>query len=89
MIPVEPPGGLPRVEREYYVMQSECYTKGRYHEEGLQPPRYKPHVGQGHAVVLLGQETVPISLRAPRSSPAPEATLERGARRDEQATTEN
>jgi nitrite reductase (NO-forming) len=37
LILVEPPGGLPRVDREYYVMQSEFYTKGRYGEEGYQP----------------------------------------------------
>jgi nitrite reductase (NO-forming) len=34
---VEPPGGFPPVDREYYVMQSEVYTKGRYGDEGLQP----------------------------------------------------
>jgi hypothetical protein len=44
---------------------------------------------QGHSVVLLGQETAPISLGTPGSSPAPEATLERGAPRDNQAKTEN
>jgi nitrite reductase (NO-forming) len=37
LILVEPPGGLPAVDREYYVMQSEFYTKGSYGEEGLQP----------------------------------------------------
>ena len=37
LILVEPPGGLPPVDREYYVMQSEFYTPGRYGEEGLQP----------------------------------------------------
>jgi len=37
LILVEPPGGLPPVEREYYVMQSEFYTKGRHGDEGLQP----------------------------------------------------
>jgi nitrite reductase (NO-forming) len=37
LILVEPPGGLPPVDREYYVMQSEFYTKGRFGEEGLQP----------------------------------------------------
>jgi nitrite reductase (NO-forming) len=37
LILVEPPGGLPAVDREYYVMQSEFYTKGHYGEEGLQP----------------------------------------------------
>jgi nitrite reductase (NO-forming) len=36
MILVEPKGGLPRVDREYYVMQSEFYTKGKFGEPGLQ-----------------------------------------------------
>jgi nitrite reductase (NO-forming) len=37
LILVEPPEGLPRVDREYYVMQSEFYTVGNYGEPGLQP----------------------------------------------------
>lgn len=37
LILVEPPMGLPPVDREYYVMQSEFYTAGRYGEAGLQP----------------------------------------------------
>lgn len=37
LILVEPAGGLPRVDREYYVMQSEFYTKGRHGEAGYQP----------------------------------------------------
>jgi nitrite reductase (NO-forming) len=37
LILVEPPGGLPPVEREYYVMQSDFYTKGAHHEKGHQP----------------------------------------------------
>lgn len=36
MILVEPKEGLPRVDREYYVMQGEFYTTGKYGEEGLQ-----------------------------------------------------
>jgi nitrite reductase (NO-forming) len=36
MILVEPPGGLPRVDREFYVMQGELYTAGAYHAQGLQ-----------------------------------------------------
>lgn len=36
MILVEPPGGLPPVDREFYVMQSELYTEGAYHDQGLQ-----------------------------------------------------
>jgi nitrite reductase (NO-forming) len=37
MILVEPKDGLPPVDHEYYVMQGEFYTAGRYGEEGLQP----------------------------------------------------
>ena len=37
LILVEPAAGLPKVDREYYVMQGEVYTAGRYGEEGLQP----------------------------------------------------
>lgn len=36
LILVEPKGGLPRVDREYYVMQGEFYTKGRTGEGGHQ-----------------------------------------------------
>lgn len=37
LILVEPPNGLPKVDKEYYVMQSEFYTKGKHGEVGLQP----------------------------------------------------
>ncbi len=37
LILVEPEGGLPRVDREYYVMQGEFYTKGKTLAAGLQP----------------------------------------------------
>lgn len=36
LILVEPEGGLPSVDHEYYVMQGEIYTTGGYGEEGLQ-----------------------------------------------------
>jgi nitrite reductase (NO-forming) len=35
LILVEPEEGLPKVDREYYVMQSEFYTKGDFGEGGL------------------------------------------------------
>lgn len=37
LILVEPAEGMPKVDREFYVMQSEFYTVGRYGEEGYQP----------------------------------------------------
>jgi nitrite reductase (NO-forming) len=36
LILVEPKEGLPKVDQEYYVMQGEFYTTGRYGEEGMQ-----------------------------------------------------
>lgn len=36
LILVEPEGGLPKVDREYYIMQGEFYTKGKTDEKGLQ-----------------------------------------------------
>jgi len=37
LILVEPPDGLPAVDREYYVMQGDFYTTGKYREKGRQP----------------------------------------------------
>ncbi|MDP3911442.1 MAG: copper-containing nitrite reductase [Gemmatimonadales bacterium] len=37
LILVEPPGGLPPVDREYYVMQGEFYTRDAYGVPGHQP----------------------------------------------------
>lgn len=37
LILVEPPGGLPKVDKEYYVVQGDFYTVGKYREKGLQP----------------------------------------------------
>ena len=37
LILVEPEGGLPKVDKEYYVMQGDFYTKGKNGETGLQP----------------------------------------------------
>jgi nitrite reductase (NO-forming) len=37
LILVEPPGGLPKVDKEFYIMQGDFYTKGKYGEPGLQP----------------------------------------------------
>src|SRR5438034_5470359 len=66
MILVEPEKGLPRVDREYYVMQGEFYTKGKTLAAGLQPldtnklsnerPEYV--VFNGKMGALLGDNTL-------------------------------
>jgi nitrite reductase (NO-forming) len=38
MILVEPEGGLPKVDREFYVMQGEIYTTGKFGAQGMQMP---------------------------------------------------
>jgi nitrite reductase (NO-forming) len=37
LILVEPRQGLPKVDREYYLMQGDFYTQGRNGDQGLQP----------------------------------------------------
>lgn len=37
LILVEPKEGMPKVDKEFYVMQGDFYTKGAYGEAGLQP----------------------------------------------------
>ena len=37
LILVEPPEGLSKVDHEYYVMQGDFYTAGKYREKGQQP----------------------------------------------------
>jgi len=37
LILVEPEGGLPKVDKEYYIMQGDFYTKGDNGAKGLQP----------------------------------------------------
>src|SRR5215471_2894781 len=37
LILVEPPEGLSKVDHEYYVMQGDFYTSGKYREKGHQP----------------------------------------------------
>jgi len=63
---VEPRGGLPKVDREYFVMQSEFYTSGALGEAGLQTysstkamaeaPEYV--VFNGHTESLVGQRAL-------------------------------
>lgn len=66
LILVEPKEGLPKVDKEYYVMQGDFYTKGAYGEPGLQPfdmnkaikeqPDYV--VFNGHVGSLLGDKAL-------------------------------
>lgn len=53
LILVEPPEGLPPVDKEYYVMQGDFYTVGKYHEKGLQPFDMQKAIEENATYVLF------------------------------------
>lgn len=56
LILVEPAGGLPAVDREYYVVQGEFYTRGAFGEQGLQAyASAKGRIAQPDYVVFNGK----------------------------------
>ena len=56
LILVEPEGGLPPVDKEYYIMQGDFYTEGENGEPGLQPFDMKKAVDEdADYVVFNGQ----------------------------------
>jgi nitrite reductase (NO-forming) len=65
LILIEPPEGLPPVDHEYYVMQGDFYTVGKYREKGLQPFDMQRAIDERPTYVLFnGSET---SLTGPRA----------------------
>ncbi|MCA9570552.1 MAG: multicopper oxidase domain-containing protein, partial [Myxococcales bacterium] len=53
LILVEPPEGLAPVDREYYVMQGDWYTVGKYREKGLQPFDMQKGIEENATYVLF------------------------------------
>ena len=53
LILVEPPQGLPKVDKEYYVMQGDFYTTGKYREKGLQPFDMEKAIAEQPTYVLF------------------------------------
>ncbi|WP_062061456.1 copper-containing nitrite reductase [Aquimarina longa] len=53
LILVEPEEGLPEVDREYYVMQGDFYTKGENGDRGLQPFDMKKAVDEDADYVVF------------------------------------
>jgi nitrite reductase (NO-forming) len=65
LILVEPPEGLPPVDHEFYVMQGDFYTVGKYREKGLQPFDMQKAIDENPTYVLFnGAET---SLTGPNA----------------------
>ncbi len=58
LILVEPPEGLSPVDHEYYVMQGDFYTVGKYREKGHQPFDMQKAIDENPTYVLFnGAET--------------------------------
>lgn len=53
LILVEPPGGLPPVDREYYLMQGDFYTVGKYRQKGDQPFDMQKAIEENATYVLF------------------------------------
>ncbi|MFT3762883.1 MAG: copper-containing nitrite reductase [Pseudoxanthomonas sp.] len=53
LILVEPPEGLPKVDREYYVMQGDFYTAGKYHDKGHQAFDMEKAIDENPTYVLF------------------------------------
>lgn len=65
LILVEPPEGLPPVDREYYVMQGDFYTVGKYREKGLQPFDMQKAIEENATYVLFnGSEGALVGANA-------------------------
>jgi len=69
LILVEPPGGLPPVDKEFYVMQGDFYTVGKYREKGLQPFDMQKAIDERATYVLFnGSEGALIGDKALRAN---------------------
>ena len=53
LILVEPPQGMPIVDKEYYVMQGDFYTVGKYREKGIQPFDMQKAIDENPTYVLF------------------------------------
>ncbi|WP_027079342.1 copper-containing nitrite reductase [Luteimonas mephitis] len=53
LILVEPPAGMPPVDKEYYVMQGDFYTSGKYREKGHQDFDMQKGIDENPTYVLF------------------------------------
>ncbi len=69
LILVEPPEGLPTVDKEFYVMQGEFYTVGKYREKGHQPFDMQKAIEENATYVLFnGSEGAMVGENAIKAS---------------------
>jgi len=65
LILVEPPEGMPKVDKEYYVMQGDFYTTTKYREKGFAPFDMQKAIDENPTYVLFnGAETALTGDRA-------------------------
>ncbi len=66
---VEPPEGMPKVDREFYVVQGYYYTVGRYREKGYQPFDMQKAIDENPTYVLFnGSESALIGDKAMKAN---------------------
>lgn len=70
LILVEPEGGLEPVDKEFYIMQGDFYTKGDYGDPGLQPFDMKKAIEEdadyvvfnGHVGAMVGEKALHVEV---------------------------
>ena len=65
MILVEPEGGLPKVDREFYVMQGEIYTSGKFGDQGLMQPDTDKLLNETPDYYVLNGEVGALTTKHP------------------------
>jgi len=65
MILVEPEGGLPKVDREFYVMQGEIYTSGKFGDQGMQMPDVDKILNETPDYYVLNGEVGALTTKHP------------------------
>jgi nitrite reductase (NO-forming) len=61
LILVEPKEGLPKVDREYYVMQGDFYTKGKFGKQGYQPFDMEKAIDENPTYVVFNGSTTSMT----------------------------
>jgi nitrite reductase (NO-forming) len=61
LILVEPKEGLPKVDREYYVMQGDFYTKGKFGKQGYQPFDMEKAIDEKPTYVVFNGSTTSMT----------------------------
>ncbi|MBK9323531.1 MAG: nitrite reductase, copper-containing [Bdellovibrionaceae bacterium] len=61
LILVEPEKGMPKVDREYYVVQGDFYTKGKFGKQGYQPFDMEKAIDENPSYVVFNGSTLSMT----------------------------